>query len=147
MMLRSTDLPAHVRGTMLAMSMDVGRIAEDKQGDRVRVFLDFGRRRGKYVRLYSIPGPAGKRIVLDRRTAEYALHEVRRDLANGRTLEQALAPFRGETAHEHQLGAHLSRWIDERRRRLAAGGEDAPSPRSVSLYATYDRKYFRPWWE
>jgi hypothetical protein len=61
-------LPAHVRGTMLAMSMDVGRIAEEnqttKEGTRVRVFLDFGRRNGRYQRLYSIPGPAGKRIAL-----------------------------------------------------------------------------------
>jgi integrase len=139
-------LPDEVRGILLGAMVDAGRIAREKHGNRERVFLDFGRRNGKYVRLYTLPGRMGKRVPLTPELAQVALYDIRADVAKGKTIEQALARFQGATAHEHTVGHHLARWIDERNRRLAAAGDDAPSPRTVKLYATYDRKYFRPWW-
>ena len=59
----------------------------------VRYWIDFGRRGGKRVRLYSVPSAADRRPIAlaNREMAQQVLDAIRAEVRNGRTLDQVLA--------------------------------------------------------
>jgi hypothetical protein len=126
----------------------VGKVIEERTASgRTRIRIDFGRRRGKRIRLDSIPNPTdGQPIPLaDRATAERVLESVRGVMADGCSLEQALAPFRGTTAPEDMIEARLKEYIGHFREKVAQGKRSPNSLRELERYAKKDG-HFSAWY-
>jgi len=145
----SAGLPPPSRAMCWDVVASVGRIvSEEMPGGRVRHRLDFGWLDGKRIRVNSIPSPAGggRRLpISDEKTAQRVLDAIRADMLSGKTLEQALAPYRvgaaSEDLVETQLAHYLATWD-----KLVAQGKRSPnSLREIKTYARIGGA-FEHWW-
>jgi hypothetical protein len=138
----STELPPHVRGILLAAMSKKGRIIQERRADGVRYRLDFGQRKGRRIRLDSLPGPDGSRISLDESTAAVTLIAIRAELATGATLEQVLARYTAKGWTENTVDARLGEYLAGYRQRVAQGRR---SPNTIRELERYGDRYYS-WW-
>jgi len=125
----------------------IGRIIrESLPGGRSRIRIDFGRRQGKRIRLDSVPSPLdGRPIPLaDEATAARVLESVRAAMADGKTLEQALWPFRAKPSAQDLVQARLQRWIGHLEDLVELGQRSPTYLREIRRYARADGHF--SWW-
>ncbi len=117
---------------------NVGRVVRERMSNgRVRFWLDFGRRDGRRVRLYSMPNPAGGVPIgfTDEAMAGRVLESIRSAMVDGKSLEQALAPFRGTSAPEDRVEFQLERYLEQWEARVEQGRGSFNTFREIRRYA------------
>ena len=107
---------------------------------KVRFYLDF-RPEG---RVWSVPAGRGAPPVpiRDEGLARDLLHSIRSAVLQGRTLEQALAPFLARP--ENAIRARVGHWLEKRRAHCEAGDISPTYLRELERYARAEG-YFT-WW-
>jgi len=147
-------LSAPARAMTWGAVASVGRIVtEEMPSGRTRYRLDFGWLAGKRIRVNSIPSPAGggRRIALaDEATARRVLDAIRAEMVTGKTLEQALAPYRASASAEELVATQLARYGEFWEQQVKQGRRSFNTFREIQRYSRPDGPFAhwfdRPVW-
>ena len=106
-------------GRSFLMAGNIGRVRERTQRGKRSFYLDFR----PHGRVYGIPDPggAGTIPIRDRSTADRILENVRQAFIDGKTVEQALAPWLSRVAPEMRVGARYTLFCKRLADQVAAG--------------------------
>ncbi len=140
---RRTSLPPASQAMRSDIVSRIGSVvAKPLPSGRTRWAIDFGRRYGRRCRVYSIPNPAdpgGRPIPFeDRGTAERVLRSMREQMAEGRSLDQVLAKYRGGTAPEDLVRHHLARYLERWERLVTSGRRSESTLRDLQRWGKDD---------
>jgi integrase len=91
----------------------LGRVQRRPEGSFA---IDFGRS-ARRRRIYSWRGEPFR----TRGTAEAALLQIRKSVAEGLSIDDAIGLVLGEGAAENRVGVRLERWLDQKRQEMDAG--------------------------
>ncbi len=108
------------RAMWLHAARRVGTIERWQRNGRTEVCLSF-RMRGRRVRIYSDVDRWGERRRLTEETANLLLDDIRAEIRQRRSIEEALAPFLGTHAPENLVGYRWARFIEQKRRDAQQG--------------------------
>ncbi len=119
-------------GYTFLVAGNLGRVRSRRQRGRTSWFVDL-RPAG---RIYSIPDPAGAGVlpIPSRAVASRILENVRQAVMDGKSLEQAVAPWLSRTAPELRVGARWALFCDQVERKVAAGERSAGYLRELRRY-------------
>lgn len=124
----------------LAMG-DVGSLRRRPDG---RIYLDFPAKGKRKRRLWSLH-VGGEAVPFDERSARRVLERVRSDLADGRTLDEALARWLPVDDPAQRIGVRLERWLAMKRREVEAGDRSPTYLRELERYCG-EGGHIRAWW-
>lgn len=102
-----------------------------------RWWIDFGRRQGRRVRLYSVPSAVDGRPIpfANEEMAEQVLQAIRAEVRNGRTLDQVLASYRGRPAPGDLIESRLDEYLRHWEGRATSGQRSTNTLREIRRYA------------
>jgi len=110
------DARAHWR----AVAKQTGVVREWVEDGRTRVCLEFWIH-GKRRRIYSDVDRWGRRVELTRESASDLLEDIRAEIRQRRSIEEALSPFLGAMAPENAIGVRWKRFLEQKERESRDG--------------------------
>jgi len=119
------------------MSRQIGKVrSRIRHGSKIW-YLDF-RPHGE---VYSIPSPVGRRPIpiRDEETAREVLASIRAAIVEGKTLEQALAPFLGRKSEQLRVLERARLWLELLKEKVAVGDLSPTYLRELRRYFAADR--------
>jgi hypothetical protein len=140
-MKNSASLPAASQGITWDAVSDLGSVLPKRlPSGTIRWWIDFGRRDGKRVRLYSVPSAADRRPIAfaNEEMAERVLDAIRAEVRNGKTLDQVLARYCGRSAPEDLVETRLVEYLDHFEAKVKGGQRSGNTLREVRRYSQPD---------
>ncbi len=133
-----TSLPAASRAMTWHAVANVGRVVKERMPNgRIRFWLDFGRRVGRRIRLYSMPNPAGGVPIgfTEPAMANRVLEAIRSSMVEGKSLEQSVAAFCGRASPEDLVEVQLRHYLDHFEALVEQGARSPNTLRELRRYA------------